>query len=1173
MEVINWTPEQFQAIHASGSSILVSAAAGAGKTTVLISRIMEQILFPENHTNISDYLIITYTRAAADELKNKIMKEIGTRCSEEPNNLHLQRQLILCKKAKINTIHGICSEWLREHAQLAGISPDFRIAEEDECKEIKEAVLQKVLESAYSKSKHHSSFLSVFELMVTSAGDDELQNAVMEIYEDLRSHPEPQKWIFEQMDAIQLHDVNDAADTIWGKEILKQVRRYTEEGLAFSKQLFEDSRNSELTQKFRDNAEEIFRRFQILSDSLDNGWDSIRSAINFTFPKLMPSKKIDCSKLISLKNMCSTILKRIKPLLITSSDDLILDMKTVGIQAQGLYELVRDFDNAYSAEKARRGILDFSDLEHKTAQLVYNFNENKRSEAAIEISERYYEIMVDEYQDVNEIQELILTSVSRNESNLFMVGDVKQSIYRFRLADPSIFLNKYYSYSDYPPENKTPSRILLPQNFRSSFEIISGINDIFKVIMSKSLGDIDYGPKEALKYGRQDIPSGEAGIYFHFSCYPNLNTEEIRQNEAEIIAKRILDMVSKGECISENGITRPLAYQDFAILLRSAKQRSTIYTDALTKFGIPWTTEQGEDLLACREVSLILHCLDVIDNPDQDIALIDVLHSPFVGFSYDELSEMRYLFGKGSLFQALKQYSYSNKKAFVFLNRLNYFREISCGLSVDRLLVILFEELDAASILKACGYLNTEEHLFALLQYAVSFESKGFQGLFRFQNHISYRRKNGGIVTEHALGGQGVHLLTIHKSKGLEYPVVILADTAAKINKSDSANTVLFHKDLGIGLEARDSIKKVKYKTLARLAIQNKLTSEMLSEEVRVLYVALTRAKDKLFIFASENTTVKYLNILNMGKFALNPISLSGMSSTSEWIFSAVSQALDLSALYNAESDFSLEDGPWKFEYQRSIANIIADQDTKNAALDIPFSEIYDLNPGIIVPEFKKYAFVEAVDLPSKVTATNLIDTNDSNGQVSAALFPSETVFRKPDFSENRKKLSGAEKGTALHTALQHLRFDKCTEINSLNIELDRLVKKGFLSEKQALSIDRSKIIQLFQSETGKELLSQPHLNREFNISILLNAEDLMMTGGKEQVLFQGVIDCWYEEPDGISIIDFKTDIISGNNLEKKISKYTTQINYYALALNKITGKPIKSKILYFFDKSLEIIV
>ncbi len=1148
MAEVKLTPAQAAAVAHRGGALLISAGAGSGKTKVLVERLLDRIT--RDGLDIDRFLIITYTRAAAAELRGRILNALYERLQETPDDRHLRRQTALLLQARIGTIHSFCASVLRENAHLCGVKPDFRQLEGGEEQILRREVLREVLQERYEQLTE--AFSALADTLGAGRDDTKLEQVVLRTYEQVQSHPDPEAWLQAQIDAPCPE--GDAGDTPWGALLLAKARAAAAfwqmrmlEGVT---SLEAEPKLAKWAQCLRDAAASL-ESFRL---ALDAGWDAAAAFGDITFPRpYTPRGMGDDPLLLPVKSLwdgCKTGMKKLCAMFDGNSAELLMEYRALKPVTDALFALVRDFSAAYSAEKQRRGLLDFSDLEHLTLRLLTEADRMTPSAAAKTISLRFAEILVDEYQDCNRVQDAIFFAVSREGKNVTMVGDVKQSIYRFRLADPTIFLRKYEAYADDPASGEG-KRILLSENFRSDGNILRAANRFFSNVMSPQLGDMQYGEAEALKPGPANPAAEDAFQLF----VPELGEEKRKKAEPEAVADYVAHLLHSGMTVPVEGGLRPLEAGDIAILLRSTSGRDSLYAAALKKRGIPALCLKAADPLQERtEVRWALSLLAVTDNPRQDIPLLAALRSPVWHFTEEELARIRCRDRRGCFYEALCAAAENDGRCAEVLETLARWRKLARRLPADELIREICAETALYALAEA-REAGSSANLDQLTDYARSFGQNGSRSLFTFLLRLREAEEAGDAEMKAVFGGgSGVTVTTIHSSKGLEYPVVILADLMKSFNLTDLNAPLLIHPELGAGPKWVDREKGAEYPTLMRLACRQKLRSENLSEELRVLYVAMTRPKQKLALFCSvadrEAARKKYTV---PGGLPLPPELLEDSGSMGEWILAA--------SLAFGEA------GPWKWLDVPEAAEAPTEEQTAEATEAVSGAAAEAL--GWVYPH-------EAdTRLPSKLTATALRDTAlaGETGENASELVQrkfGERDFQPPAFLRP-ETLSPTERGTAMHLAMQYADWSLCETVSGAEAAIRQLREKRMLTPLEADAADAKKLTAFVTSPLGK-LLQSGTLHREFKFSLLAPVRELL-GAGEGETLLQGVVDCWSETPDGILLVDYKTDRVSRENLEARAAEYAPQLQAYAWALTKITGKPVLRTFLWFFaaDTAVEI--
>ena len=1176
------TPEQRAAVEDRGGGLLVSAAAGSGKTRVLVERLLAQV---EAGADIDRFLVITYTKAAAAELRGRVVAELSDRLAERPGDAFLRRQSTLVYKAQISTIHAFCGQLLREEGHRLDLDPDFRLCDENEGLMLMEDALNAVLDRRYETIVPESDFAQLVDTMSAGRDDSRLMQIVLDIRGRIQSHPDPEAWLDEQERAFAMAGVTDAGDTPWGRLLLSDVRRQADYWAGRMEEALDLAQEEEkLSKAYGPSLEVTLDGLRELAAAAERGWDEAATCAGVEFPRLGSSRGCGdpaaLERIKTLREQCKKRMGKLGELFLDDSAGLLEDMRAVCPAIRGLFALVRDFEDAYAAEKSRRGLLDFSDLEHMAARLLSG-GDGAPTELARRWGERYDEVMVDEYQDTNAVQNAIFTALTGGGKNLFMVGDVKQSIYRFRLADPTIFLAKYRAYKPWnEAEEGEPRRVALSRNFRSRLQVLEGANYIFRSVMSETFGEMDYTDAEALIPGGT-FPEGEPGNYAveldALDCSGGGDEDGPRPPrdllEARFVAGRVRQLLDEGFPVSDGeGGLRPVRGGDIVILLRSPGTALHHYAAALGEQDIPWEAEGGGDFFAATEIEVALALLQIIDNPRQDVPLIAALRSAVYAFSADRLARIRAAAPEEDFYTALTRDG--GEDAAAFLRELEEFRRRAGDESCSDL---LWRVYDRANLLGVYGAMDEGEtrrgNLLMLAQLAREFEAAGHRGLFGFLAYLQRLRENGGKLTLPAAGGNGgVRIMSIHRSKGLEFPVVILAGLARQLNRQDTTRPILFHPRLGVGPKRLDLERMVEYPTLARLAVARQMDYEMAAEELRLLYVAMTRAKEKLILScALTGGRGDVDKLLPSAGTPTEPQALLNCASPAQWVLLPVLARPEAGALRGEgllpPAAAGTRFGPaWDLRWVdgASLAETPAGRMARREETS-PEEGGADLSARFAWV----YPHAGDVELPSKLTATQLKGRAlDDEAAEEAPSPPRPLRFERPRFAARRLGLTPAQKGTALHLVMQYIDFGRCGSTEAVAGEIARLVERQFLTPEQGEAVDPALIYAFFASDLGREALAAPTLRREFKFSILVPARQYFSRAGEgEQVLLQGVVDCCFETGEGLTVVDFKTDRVRGGALAARAEEYRPQLEAYARALAEITGKPVARRVLWFFSE------
>ncbi|MCL2368961.1 MAG: UvrD-helicase domain-containing protein, partial [Oscillospiraceae bacterium] len=839
-----FTPEQRAAIDTREGDLLVSAAAGSGKTRVLVERLMDQV---EAGADLTRFLIITFTRAAAAELKGRILEEIGRRSALRPSR-HLRRQSALVYGADIGTIHAFCGKIIREFAHLLDLSPDFRTADENEANLLLGRALDDTLEARYADPEAHPGFTDLVDAVSEGRRDQALIDTVRNFREKRMSHADPSRWAADCLSNFDLASVEDAAETIWGGFLLDAAREAADYWL----REMAEARESFLGDEAFDRAygpswDETLGGLARFVVATRRSWDSASAAAAIPFPRPKGVRGEGYEALKDLRRRCKTAIDKLTADFDLPTAELFDDLRAVQPVIGALIALTEDVERAYAKEKARRNCLDFADLEHLAVRLLVDLETGALTPVAEEIAKRYTELMIDEFQDVSGIQDLIFQALGAHGPRRFMVGDVKQSIYRFRLADPTIFLDYY--------RTRPEDTVLLGKNFRSHPGILEAVNFFFTRIMSESFGEMNYGPREALYPGKAPVGNDALGApsptpappveldILDLKDLPDDGGQEKSMAEPRHIAAKIRALHEEAG----------YAWGDMAILLRSPSGKAGRYERALEELGIPVSKSGGASFFYTTEISAILSLLSVILNPRQDVPLIGAMRAPRYGFTPDELAEIRLIDQSGSFYEAVEQAAAGGEKCRRFLADLARYRDMVPDMRPDEFLWYLANETELMG-----------PNVLALLAFARHAVEGGCRSLFDFVNLIESRREQGQTAGFAPAQGStdAVTIMSIHKSKGLEFPVVFLPELARRFNHQDLTKQVLTHPKLGLGTDRRDLIRKIKYPTLAKIAIAKKRKQETLAEELRILYVGMTRAEARLILSAAFDDAEKTLETL-----------------------------------------------------------------------------------------------------------------------------------------------------------------------------------------------------------------------------------------------------------------------------------------------------------------------
>ena len=1139
------TFEQQEAVNNRGGKLLVSAAAGSGKTKVLVDRLLSYLTDPIRPANLDDFLIITYTKAAAAELRGKIANKLTERIAEDPENRHLQQQLQRLYLTKISTVHSFCADILREYAYRLDLSADFRVTDENECLALQAKVMDQLLENVYNNADNDPDFCAFIDSQGFGRDDRQIPEILLKVHHSAKCHLDPDGWLDWCVSVGDVQTATDASQTLWGAYLIEDLHEYLELQISAMERCVKLALSADNMEKPAAVLAETVEQLSVLRSC--KTWNDVRQHMHIDYGTLRFSAKCsDTQTMDQIKSVRDACKKGVAKKLRRFSDDstqILTDTKNAMCAVRGLVSLTKKYDEAYSKMKRSRRILDFNDLEHRMLDLLLGKSRSGPTLAAVEIGERFREVMVDEYQDSNEVQDAIFSALTHKRNNCFMVGDVKQSIYQFRLADPGIFLNKYNAYTDacdaVDPEGR---RVLLSSNFRSCGAVIEAVNDVFSTCMSPRVGGLVYGPQEELKEGipHPSLDEPEIELYGIDVC------EDTYAEEASFVAERISQLLDGSHMVRDGETLRPIVADDIVILLRSPGSVGGEFRYALERLGIRCNTGSGTDLMQTEEIAVLHALLQVINNPLQDIPLIAVLSSRVFGFTADDLAVLRGNCRQGSIYDAVLNSDLPKARSFV--ECLSQLRKDAQVHSLSRLLQSIFSATRLDSVYASMpNGLNRVENLQTFIQIAAGYQDAVNGGLTQFLEHLAVLTERGMVASGEQRASDAVTIMSIHKSKGLEFPVVFLCGLSRSFNREDTKAQVLCDKQLGLGLACVDTRNRVRYPSAAKRAIAAKITTESISEEMRVLYVAMTRAKDRLIMtYAAPNVRKDLSDIsLRMG-LCESLLLTSETDCPGTWVL--------LTALQHAQR--------WSVQFVQANS-------TDNTATNVEIHENCQLPVGV-VDQLKtslsyRYGHTAATRTPSKQTATQLKGRlkDQEVAEDTTEFAKQKRNWRKPTFEQADR--SGRTYGNALHAVMQYIRYDACTDQEGVNREIERLVCQRYVSEEQAAMVDVRRIADFFATDIGKQLQTGKHILREFKFSVLEDAAHFNPEVEQEQILLQGVVDCAIIEDDGISIIDFKTDRVNEDSIAIVAENYRPQITAYVKAMEKIYQLPIKSAWLYFF--------
>ncbi len=1219
-----WSEQQEKAINTYDKNILVAAAAGSGKTSVLVERVIRRII---NRTcDINEILVVTFTNAAASEMRERIAGAITEKLPDKDK----ERQLVLLNAASISTLHSFCQSIIRQNFHQIELDPKFRLASQQEIDLLKLDVLDDMFERKYD-AENNSDFLHFTDTYGNERGDESIYDIVLKLYEYSRSQPFPEQWLKSLPQYFQTgQTVEDIEHCPWFKLIQDEVTADLQTAIESARKMADKAMAMNLPYYVQIGDEDVANLTELL-DTAIKSWNDLYTAINdFKFkvmraPKGTPEDIKDEFK--DKRDKVKDILKNLKENYFTQSlDEVMGDMPKLYAQASILCRVTLDFSTDFAMAKAEKSMLDFSDLEHFTLQILADERSTADNliptDTAIALQEKYKEIMVDEYQDTNGVQEAILNLIAAHDRpNLFFVGDVKQSIYKFRLAEPELFLQKYNQY----PEQKDCERIDLSQNFRSRKEILDGINFIFAQVMTKKAAELSYGEAEALRCGLiypesiSNAPTLQSPIELALFDKNNINlladtgidSEKNGNNdesdndnldgfnaEALYIVNRLKSLMNESPLVFDKHTKsyRPLKWRDIVILLRSVQDKAMILSEALRTADIPVYASVESGYFQETEVRIMISLLQIIDNPQQDIPLTAVLYSPIVGLTAEELARIRMVNPAGNMYQALIVAMASacrlkkelKQKVADFLQKLCDWRNYARLHSVPELIWLL---LDDTGYYDYVGGMNEgqvrQANLRALYDRASTYEQTAFRGLFRFLQFIRKMQNTGNdLAVARSLGESEdvVRIMSIHKSKGLEFPVVILADAGKNFNLTDTRSNVLFHKKLGLGLYVNDLKHHVRYQTLSRQAIASKITHESKAEEMRVLYVAMTRAREKLIITGSVRDIHKFAKhcagALNE-KATLADNFIMNAKSYLDWICPALMRHHDgkiLRQWADSEAVSLLNDeSKWQISLIDSLEKISLPteaEQTKQILDRIKKLKPLESTDNKLWVDKRldwQYPYQETQHIPAKLSVTEIKrrfaeEQMEAEPELSDIYTPREFAFKRPQFLQKQTRMTNVEYGTLLHTVMQHLDFQGDISDNGIKMQLEQMATEEIIAKEQVDKIYRKQIREFLYSDIGTRLRRAVSVERELAFNRMVPTKQFYEEAGNEDTIFvQGIIDLLFEETDGFVLVDYKTD---NATVEEAKAKYKIQVDLYAVAAQDIMHRPIKEKYLYLFHSA-----
>ena len=1171
-----WTPSQLDAITARGGSIIVSAAAGSGKTAVLVERVIRLITDTEKGVDADRLLVVTYTRKAAAELRDRLKRALDDCIRNAPADPFLLRQRNLLSKAHISTVDSFCMSLCREYFYELDIDRNVRIADTGELTVLRGDAMRLTLDTLYAQRDPR--FHRLVETFATARDDSRLEDNIYKLYDFLRSHPFPKRWMAEKLSYYT--DFSGAADSVWGRII----GEYLDEAADYM-QLLRDRGADAVTydEKLSEKIGPLFESYQCFLDRLntarEQGWDAIRDVLRaFDKGRLSTPRgyKDNPFKLAaaSARDVFADTVKTLQKLYAQEESMCLYDIERLKDYAEQIFRAVDLFGENFAVLKRERGVADYADIEHWVLRLVVDEDTMRITWIAAQIADRFDCVMVDEYQDANEVQDTIFKAISHNEENLFVVGDVKQSIYGFRQAMPELFLQRKNNAALYHRETPSyPAKIILDKNFRSDKAILDAVNFFFEKLMSPAVGDIDYNEEERLNAGAVYRESAEPCVELDLVDKEGVGEEDAAVAEARFIAERILAMVADGYPVKDGDGYRPAVYSDFAVLMRSLSGYGAVYREVFELYGIHAHAENTAGFLGAREILLMTDFLRVINNPSLDIPLLAVLMSPVCSFDEDDLTRIRVGLRRGSLFAAVTlDAEKGNEKSRRFLDELGYYRRLSVTVPLYKLITAVYERASFLPIICASDSSGAAEgNLRLLLDYARAYEQNTRRGLSSFIGYLDKLIEDGSDLpaAQSRSGGDfGVELMSVHASKGLEFPICILANTARRF-VSDTTKAVLLHSRYGYAQKLYDPVLSAGFNTMPRTALAMELGRDEMSEELRVLYVAMTRAKQKLIMVStpSGGAASHIANVAKKlaGQREIAPFAVRAANTLSDWIVMCALLHPDGQPLRDyagVEADYEPE---CAFRFDCRVIDTPFDADEQEA-MSAASSSVVAPDRALLEDVQRHARFTYPYDalcgIPVKVAASSL-----------AHRFAEERYDRhldRPAFMSG-EALTSAEKGTALHAFMQFADFVKARE--DIAAELSRLTCEGYLTPAQSESVDLDRAKRFIDSDLVDRCLASDRIYKEYRFNIRIPASrvapDTDDRLDDESVILQGAVDLAFVEDGELVIVDYKTDRVK--RPEELSERYSAQLLLYKEALEQCLGMPVRQCLIYSVRHSAEV--
>ncbi len=1181
----NWTREQKQAIEARGGSLLVSAAAGSGKTAVLVERVIGLITDEARPCDADRLLVVTFTNAAAAEMRSRIAARLRALSREHPEDINLRRQQLLLQHAHISTIHAFCLELLRAHFEKLDIPPDFRVADEKETEALLSDTLDELLEEEYAAADREGAFSALSEMLGAGRDDRNLTAAILRLYDFLRSLPDADAWMEEKLALYRPE--RPFSQNLLGRAalgFLSDALSYAADTLRNAMAAMQD--DAVLQSAYAPAFSSLLAALENAGSLIAAGkWDEAYDAVRgMAFERLGSARKVEDTALKDrVKVARDAVKKQIQALgdgiLCGTEADCRNDLAALGPLVKRLFAVVRKLDERFYAKKKEKELLDFNDLEHLALLLLRNEN-GTPTPVAKAVAGRFDEVLVDEYQDVNRAQDAIFRAVSRGGKNLFMVGDVKQSIYRFRKATPELFIEKKEQYAPY--DNRTfPARIVLGANFRSRKGVADAVNFVFGRLMSRAFGGIDYGMEEQMAPAASyfEKPAGEADFAFHV-----LETADYDENddntmlEARYVARLIAGMIREKKTVQgEDGAPRAVTCRDFCVLLRSANASAQTYVDALEAEDLKAYAEIAGGYLGSYEVEVMLSLLRVLDNPLQDIPLLSVMLSPVFGFTPDDLAGLRLAYPKRPLYLALAAEARGKGGAFSdFITVLDELRRYAAVLPADRLILRVYERTGFLSICAAMpGGEARQANLRLLLDYARDYGAAGYRGLSGFVRFIDRISEDADLTPAATVSENAdvVRVMSIHKSKGLEFPVCIVAGCGRRFNREDSRQNAMFHPEYGFGCYLRDGKTGARVNTLPREVVRLANERASMAEEMRVIYVAMTRAKEKLICVAAlpsaEKAAVSAASLLRADG-SLVPYAAVQAPNYAAWLMASLLRHPSFGELRRLAGREELAPLPAACPAAFSVAKAEGAEPV-GVRSEEPLPQAEPETESELRRRLAfRYPAEDLTALPSKLAVS----------EVAEADLQKTFGARRPSFLQ--KGLSPAQKGTALHAFLQMADLSGLRTENDVQAEVQRLVSAERLLPEEGDAVAAGRVLAFLKTPLYQKIREADRIWKEMRFNLAVPPDDPDLSGAESSdargiaapdaerspVVLQGMADVVFTKDGRAFILDYKTDRADSGKLRRR---YARQVKLYARAVAQILNMPVSGCYLYGFYENVTV--